>query len=335
MVDIGSQRDLLVLYEKEVRRSCGINLSSDPIARVPRISNRNLPSSVRSNIARLQNVQNPLVKKANRELEQLTKELSKCAAQEPRPVAEAIDNPFKRKFPETSTTNGHKLFVAAPPQKSTITLGQYRQRSIFGTFSSSDESSDATSTEVPSDVVPLRDLNIASDDLFSEVLSGPNQEPQIVTPLPLISPLANTSSSSSLFSEVSNQSVNQLPDHLLDDESDGSSPLNIGLDTEDELLRSDAEEVASKHAQLWVRIDRSHLRFDRFLIDRPSPSCALILSGTEQGDERNNPRRTASTSSFSSISSAEQFSSDGLPPTDREDIGRLTPRRPAQNIPTL
>lgn len=357
MVDIGRQKDLLVLYEKEVRRSCGINLSSDPIARVPRISNRNLPSLVQSNIARLQNIQKPVVKKANKELALITKELSKCAVPEPRPITESIGNPFKRKFPEASAADAHKLFAAPPPKRATITLGEYRQRSTFGTFSSSEDSSGAESIEAPSNIVPLHDLNIESSELFGDILTEASEEARVETPSSLVPSLLNSSSNSSLFSVASTQSSDQLPDHLFDDESDPSLQLDIGLDTEEELLRSDTEEAIQIPTQLLIKIDRDRLRFDRFSVERPKqsnltnplnvdpinqspgecrrPSDSVDPANAEVTGDSGSLQRSTSASSYSSISSVERFVSDDSSTTEKEDKGSQTPKRPAQNTAIL
>lgn len=110
-------------------------------------------------------------------MEQVTRKLSECGTV--RPIAQPTSNPFKRKHTELPSVDGQKLFVAAPPKKSTITLEQYKQRPVFGTASSLDNSTLHGSSDTPSNTVPLLDLNIDSVDLFGDMLAELNEAPYL------------------------------------------------------------------------------------------------------------------------------------------------------------
>lgn len=113
--------------EHSVRKDCGITLSSERIKCVPRISNRDLPDIVKSNIARLQNIHQPLVREAKLKLRTITSGIASIGAHEFNLTPVNTGNPFKRKFDNThSSPNDLSVFQPPPPSRTRHTIEQYR-----------------------------------------------------------------------------------------------------------------------------------------------------------------------------------------------------------------
>lgn len=243
MVDVAGQHDLLVLYEKEVRRSCGIDLSSNSIVKVPRITNRSLPDAVQANIARLQNTQIPLVRRANRQLDQITVKLSRVTAGEFTRATEEGPDPFKRKFPDLTPFASNKLFAPPSPKRTTISVEQYR-RKVAKQFESPSTPVEGTEATLSSSV-PIQDLNIDSDELYGELNEHDPKvsENGFATIRPTVLTFAKIALDAGTIPIGPRFDSLPLQDNLFESGSEhGSFELSIGLDTEDELLRSDPED---------------------------------------------------------------------------------------------
>lgn len=322
------QEQLLLQYEKNVRAVCGIKLSSDYVLSVPRIPRYRLDPIVQSNIARLQNAQRPLVRAANKRLQQIVRGISGIAV-EARPEPTGY-NPFKR---WSSGTNGpcRDLFTATPARPSTISVEQYRQgirtnRSNAEGSRSEVESSDSEETNLnapPSAIVPIKDLNVDAVDL-----------PRSIETL-----FGSLSDSPGYDSLVLNSCSAQLPNQLLESDSGGESPgLNIGLDTEDELLRSDTEEPSPNFGSLNVSLSLQRIDIDRVLGTKPlgpAPKEPADTQRSRSPEQSTSPNRESSVSSLSTGPISLESASDLSDWTDAEDTGKSTPKRPAQRMSVL
>lgn len=304
-----------------MRAACGITLSSEYIISVPRVPRYKLDPIVQANIARLQNAQRPTVKAANRKLDQIIKGLADISAGEGPPSRDPYEsNPFKKAVQTRPLSATSNPFERPPIPNSTITYEQYKR----GLRSNNTSEELATSEivpliperaaiesaevgAVPSVDVPLEDLNISAGQSIEALLdlsSGPFN--------------SFSSGYASFDSLAAGLCAAPLPDQLLNSDLSGESlELNLGLDTEDELLGSDTGDLSLYAQPLMVRICRSRIDLDQIVAnpavrDEVSRISDISLESLSDGEL--------------TIGTEEAVGSA----TETEDTGRVTPKRPAQ-----
>lgn len=350
------QDKLLLAYEKNVRTSCNITLSSEPIISVPRITNIRLDPIVQSNIARLQNAQRPIIKAENKRLALVVRELSKISTGAINANQEShIGNPFKRVASKLVST-GRDLFAPQPPIRSTITYEQYKQGIRSNYESTGIETK--ISESLPSDEVSIDDLNIETDSLYADILTGLNKETDAEVhsltsiPIPDIRTRTPLSPDNQLVPRASPFNPPLLPDKLFDSDYGCSSPeLEIGLDTEDELLRSDTDESLPVIRSLIVKIDVTRInlnfgsratksqnsgegsqvrnnqwsKYQRYPFDDYHPG-ENDLNDIVKGNARNRKNRVSPPRCLPLL--YNRRADDNLPDTDTEDKNCPTPKHP-------
>lgn len=326
---------------------------------------------MRSNIARLQNDRQPTVRAANKQLQSVIRGISNIDAGEGRPKPDPYHSNIFWKATQIGTQSGTQNIFAPLPARATISLAQYKQgiRStasveagqddsvIFGAaaFEANEairlEASPSAETDPlevssaptsPSQGVPLEDLNISSGELFDEVLSEADSIPSpITTSTPLISPLTSATSNSSFNEAVPDLISDSLPEHLFDSELDDcSSELDIGLNTEDELLNSDPEDNPRAHStphkrteakevevevsepiDLTIRLDLSRIDL-RVILDTIRAKKATVDLQTPAKPVKKVPNLNESP-----IHPPFDLTLPDADDTDTEDIGRPTPSK--------
>lgn len=341
---------------------------------MPRIPSYKLNPIVRSNIARLQNDRQPTVKAANKRLQSVIRGLASIDASEsPSRANPYASNVFRRAVQPDTSRNAPNIF-APLPQRLAISWAQYKQgiRSVHETFGAKagqedpnvigatpsiaeeaeeTEPVEASSTNTPpSQIVPLEDLNIGPEGLFDEVLDDVGSgSPPITIPVPAIvasslTSLSSSSSNSSFNDLISESGLASLPENLFEsDLDDCASELDIGLNTEDELLNSDRDEIArvptTPHKQteqeelgaeateplkLFVRLDRSRIDL-RAIFDQPrsnSTIAELVTPAKPEANSRGADESPVHPPFDLSLPDAED--------TETEDTGKPTPPKPRE-----
>lgn len=114
-----------------------------------------------------------------------------------------------------------------------------------------------------------------------------------------------------------------LPDQLLNsDYSDESLELNLGLDTEDERLGSDTEDLSLYDQPLMVRINRSRINLDQIVANRAARDELTRITDFS----------LESLSENELIIGTEEAEGSA---TETEDAGKATPKRSAQLLTVL